>query len=286
MNKTLKFSIIPSLAIALAATSPVSAQLLGGSGGGGLTGGLTGNLGGSLERTTGTLGTTGDITGSSRTDKSVDTRSGRVKADSKNSGSANGSILGSTDVLGNQTSGNASAGGSGSANGSLDAGLIGTDAVRSTASDVVSQGRGTVNGAVGTASGVASSAKGTAGQTLSGVSGAASAAANVAGNGAFIAQGSAGQLAAAGSGAASGSGMFAVEPGMPVMDAKGRVLGHVQDVQQTKSGVVQSVTMEVGNRTATLPAADFAGSGDVLFTGMSKSEVKSAAKNQENQSAE
>src|SRR3546814_8080423 len=64
--------------------------------------------------------------------------------------------------------------------------------------------------------------------------------------------------------------MFAVAPGMPVTDPRGKVIGHVQNLRQTGSGVVQAVTVEVGDRVATLPAANFAGSGDVLVTGMTK----------------
>lgn len=94
-------------------------------------------------------------------------------------------------------------------------------------------------------------------------------------------QGSLGQLAAAGSGAASGGGMFAVEPGMVVTDARGKAIGYVQSVRQTGSGVVEAVTVEVGDRFATLPAANFAGSGDVLVTGMTKGQLKDEAKAQE-----
>src|SRR3546814_4433286 len=64
--------------------------------------------------------------------------------------------------------------------------------------------------------------------------------------------------------------MFAVAPGMPVTDPRGKVIGHVQNLRQTGSGVVQAVTVEIGDRVATLPAANFAGSGDVLVTGMTK----------------
>ncbi len=39
--------------------------------------------------------------------------------------------------------------------------------------------------------------------------------------------------------------------------------------------------VETGNRLATLPAANFSGSGDALVTGMTKGELTSAAKQQE-----
>ena len=91
-------------------------------------------------------------------------------------------------------------------------------------------------------------------------------------------QGSSGS--SAGSAAANGAGMFAIEPGMPIEDAKGRVIGYVQQIKQTKQGVVQAVTVEVGDRVATLPAAHFSGSGEALVTGMTKGELRSAAKDQ------
>ena len=64
-----------------------------------------------------------------------------------------------------------------------------------------------------------------------------------------------GQLAASGSADATASGLFAVAPGMPLQDPKGRVVGHVQSVKQSGSVVVQSVIVESGGRTAELPAA-------------------------------
>jgi hypothetical protein len=75
--------------------------------------------------------------------------------------------------------------------------------------------------------------------------------------------------------------MFAVEPGMAVTDARGKTIGYVQDLRQTGRGVVEAVTVEVGNRVATLPAASFAGSGDVLVTGMTKGQLKDVAEQQE-----
>ena len=75
--------------------------------------------------------------------------------------------------------------------------------------------------------------------------------------------------------------MFAVEPGMAVTDARGKVIGYVQELRQTGGGVVHAVTVEVGVRVATLPATSFAGSGDVLVTGMTKGQLKKAAEQQE-----
>jgi len=79
--------------------------------------------------------------------------------------------------------------------------------------------------------------------------------------------------------------MFAIEPGMGVRDTRGRVIGTVQDVRASGTGVVQQVLVDVGNRTATLPAANFSGSGDALISGMGKSKVKKKAKQQEKTAA-
>ncbi len=137
--------------------------------------------------------------------------------------------------------------------------------------------RNSASTVTGTARGAVGNLRNQAGSTASG----ASATAQGAGSAAGSFQGSLGQLAAAGSGAATGNGMFAVEPGMAVTDARGKVIGHVHELRQTGRGVVQAVTVEVGNRVATLPAASFAGSGDVLVTGMTKGQLKDAAEEQE-----
>src|SRR3546814_4428073 len=68
---------------------------------------------------------------------------------------------------------------------------------------------------------------------------------------------------------------------LPISDARGKVIGHVQELRQTGRGVVETVTVEVGNRVATLPAASFTGSGDVLVTGMTKGQLKDTAEQQD-----
>ena len=90
--------------------------------------------------------------------------------------------------------------------------------------------------------------------------------------------GSLGQLALAGSNAANASGSFDVAPGMLVQDVRGRAIGTVQSVRSTANGTVEAVVMKVGDATATLPAANFSGSGNILFSAMGKGEVKKAAK--------
>ena len=272
----MKKLIISTMTIAMITAAPASAQLLGGSGG--LGDGLGGSLGSTLGsdtigRTSGTLIGNGGVTNSARVDRSIDTRSGQVAADADSSSSANGSLIGAADLPNNAVAGSANGSASGSASGSANASLIGTDAIRSTTGQVV-----------GTARNVAGSARSTAGNAASGAvnraSGLGSVTGNVAGSGNGMAMGNLGQLAASGSSAANAGGMFAVAPGMPIEDPKGRVVGYVQSVQQSGSGVVQSVIVESGNRMAELPAANFAGSGDVLVTGMTKGELKKVSKEQ------
>ncbi|MGN6595216.1 hypothetical protein [Sphingopyxis terrae] len=255
---------IPAIALAVTAMAfsvPASAQLLGGSGG--LTGGLGGSLGGTLGNPTGpiggAIGSAGELGGTGRGDANIDRRSGRVQGKGNADANSKGTANSSANLLGNPIGGTVDGSGTASGNGSLDAQAVGTDFVGQTA-----------RGAVG-------NMRDRAGGAASGLSGAANGAGSAAGD--F--QGSLGQLAVAGSGAASGAGMFAVEPGMAVTDARGKVIGYIQDIRHTGRGVVQAVAVEVGNRVATLPAASFTGSGDVLVTGMTKSELKKTAERQE-----
>nr|WHW29365.1 hypothetical protein [uncultured bacterium] len=270
----MKKLVISTMTLALITAAPASAQLLGGSGG--LGGSLGGSLGSTLGsdpigRTAGTINGAGDVTSTTRIDRSVDTRSGKVAADADTNSNANGSLIGATDLPNTAVSGSANGSASGSAKGGANASLLGTDAVRSTTGQVVGTARNRVGSATSAASGAATSAANRA-------SGLGSITGGAAGNG--MAMGNLGQLAASGSAAANTRGMFAVAPGMPIEDLKGRVVGHVQSVRQSGAGVVQSVIVESGNRTAELPAANFAGSGDILVTAMSKGELKTASKEQ------
>jgi hypothetical protein len=285
MKLTFKHSIIPAIALAIAISTPASAQLLGGSGGGGLTGGLGGALGGDMTgpitRTTGSV--TGDSTGSLTGEKQVDRKSGRVRGSGQAQGSSNGSVTGGTTVLDQSVNGASSGSANASKSGSVDAQLIGTDAVRGTAQDGVSRARGAVGTVHGTAGSTAGTTRSAADNAVGSASGAGSFAGSTSGMGNGMASGSLGQLAASGSTAANSAGMFAIEPGMPIEDARGRVIGYVQWVKQTKQGVVRAVTVETGDRLATLPAANFSGSGDALVTGMTRGELTSAAKQQQAQ---
>jgi hypothetical protein len=213
------------------------------------------------------------VSSTTRVDRTIDTRSGQIATEAESDSSANGSLIGTTDLPGNVVTGSADGSASGSASGGANATLLGTDAVGSIAGQAVGTTRNFAGSATSTASGVASGA-------VNSASGAGSLAGQAAGSGSAMAMGDLGQLAASGSTAANAGGMFEVMPGMPIQDPKGRVVGHVQSVKQSGAGVVQSVIVESGNRTAELPAANFAGSGDVLVTGMSKGEIKKASQSQ------
>lgn len=287
-----------TLAIAIAAT-PASAQLLGGGGlGGSLGGGLGGAIGGTLGGATGSLGGAGhgDLGGmidrmpvdtdaatsarsSSRTHKSVDTRKGKVSVSNESSADAAAS---DTSLLGNRSlTGSGSA--SGSAGSGIDAQLIGTNAVRNTASRATGATRNAVDGARNTAGAATQRVRGAAGNltsTARSLGGSASGSADAAGSGTLSGLGGtasgAGNLALAGSGAAN-AGAFPVNPGMVVTDAKGRAIGTVQSVRTTARGTVQNVLVRVGKKTAELPAANFSGSGSALVSAMGKGEIKDAA---------
>tara|TARA_R110002033_G_scaffold170232_2_gene212402 strand:- start:27 stop:863 length:837 start_codon:yes stop_codon:yes gene_type:complete len=262
----MKNLIASTLTIVLITATPASAQLLGGSGGVG--GALGGTLGADpIGRTAGTITGQSDISNSTRLDRKIDTRSGKIDASAHSSSTANGSLIGTADLPDNAVSGSVDGSASSSAKGNASANLIGTDAVRSTTGQVVGTARNTAGRARSTANGALSNVANRA-------SGVGSLAGSAAGSGSAMAMGNLGQLAASGSTAANAGGMFAVEPGMPIQDPKGRVIGHVQSVRQSGAGVVQSVIVESGNRTAELPAANFAGSGNVLVTAMSKGEIK------------
>lgn len=300
----MKTLFLMGAALAAVTITPASAQLLGGGGGGGLTGGLGGsvsgglggNVGGTFDRTVAptidrvrdradtsvrsTRRGSGDVT----TERSVDRRSGRVRAGGSARG--DGATDGAVQALGGTLGGSGS--GSGSAGGSADAQLIGTDAVRSTvgsARDRVQNGvattRDRVQGTAGSARDRAQGAIGTVRDGAGSLSGAA------AGSGSGMANGAVGNGSASGSG--SGEGAFslmgggalpALNPGSTVRDAKGEAIGRVQSVRRNAAGKVETVTMAVGRRTATLPAGNFSVQGDVLVSAMGEGQVKRAAQDQ------
>ncbi len=280
-------------ALALAA-SPASAQLLGGGGGlGGNLGGSIGGLGGSgmgslgstvdgsMRRLPSSNETLGSVRGSSRTERSVDTRRGHARV--SNDSAIDGTVS-DTARIGDRTIGG-SGSTSGRASGSADAQLIGTDAVRGAAGDAVGRTRDTASTLRDRAGAIAGRTRDTAGNTVSRARNALPATPDVAGAASGAANGAAslgnGTLALAGSAAAngsgSGSGSFPVSLGMPVRDLRGKLIGTVQQVRTTGRGAVQQVLVKVGDKTATLPAANFSGSGNALVSAMAKGDVKKAA---------
>lgn len=281
--KTLFLATAAALAFSAA---PASAQLLGGGGLGGTIGGggSLGGLGGTLDRvpattidrvrepvTTNTRSTT-RADGNARASSNVDRRSGRVAITGGGDANGNSALDGAAGALAPAAGGTAS----GSAEGNANADLIGTDDVRSVAGGATN----TVRGAVGRTRDLATGARDRARNAVGRVGNPAG---SIAGGGAMgSANGSAGNgvLALSGSSAADAIGSFAVAPGMQVTDLRGRTIGTVRTLVTDARGRVQAVRMEVGKKLATVPAANFSGSGDVLISAASKGEIKDMAEDQ------
>lgn len=298
----MKALFLASATLAMAAATPSQAQLLGGGGGGGgLMGGLGGSIGGGLggglggtmgslrptiergtdrvrETTRSTTRSSRALSGDVQTRRSIDRRSGRVSTGGDANGSAVAGLTNETQALSTPLSGSGNAAGSGRGSGSLDAQLVGTDAVRDTAGRV----RDGATTAVGTtrdrAEAVAARARDTAGNaagTARGLTGAVSGTAS--GNGS--AGGSAGNGGA--SGGASGNGLVSLDaaspqalaPGARIEDARGRLVGRVQQVRRDAQGRVEAVDVAVGRQVSTLPATSFSADGDVLVTGQGNGAV-------------
>jgi hypothetical protein len=269
----MKALLIASSALALIAT-PASAQLLGGGLGGSLGGSLGGGLTGGLGGTMGSIGsaTSGTLDGAARTSGShkVDRRSGTVSVDRTVNGTVGGAVDSTLDTPSRSVGGKASGNASGNANANGNAQLIGTDAVRGVAGST----RSTVGSVAGSARGTLGGAAGAAGSTAGSASGSAQ------GSGSSAGSASSNHLAAAQSAAASATGAFAVVPGMDILSAKGEAIGSVRRVISDSHGQVQSLLVEVDDRSATLPAANFSGSGNALVSGMTEGQIKKVAKAQ------
>lgn len=72
-----------------------------------------------------------------------------------------------------------------------------------------------------------------------------------------------------------------VDTGTVVRDTSGQVVGRVHAVRRTAEGAVHSVLVQVGDRVATLPAANFGVTGDVLVSAMSRADVRREARSQD-----
>jgi hypothetical protein len=306
----MKNLLIGTATLALTLTAvPASAQILRGGGmiGGGMGGALGGQIGSpggitSLPRIDRTIDTSGQGTLSTQGDHHIDTKNGKVSANRSVDASTGTSL---TSAASNMAAPSTTASGSAQASGSggVNAQLVGTNAVRSTASQATGAARsrlattrdqalttvgntrdqatntvGTVRDKAGTLRNrtgtLANNATSSATGALNGVSTTASGSGNAAASNGMS------NLALAGSGAANSRGMFAVTPGMPVTDARGKVIGTVQSVGTTTRGRVQQLRMKVGDKIATLPASNFAGTGNTLVSTLGKADLKKAAKAQ------
>lgn len=93
--------------------------------------------------------------------------------------------------------------------------------------------------------------------------------------------GRAGRFDASQAVALNASTAASVEPGTIVRDTRGRMVGTVQAVRTTAKGAVDNVLVRVGDRVASLPAANFGVTGDVLVSGMTRAEVVRGAQQQQ-----
>jgi hypothetical protein len=259
-------------------TAPAHAQLLGG----GLSGGLGGSLGGTIGGTlggTGSVGSTVDSVrsstsgtlrgaGSTNGSQTVNRKSGQAHAD-RNVGAAGGGDLSQavgtpTRMIGGDASGNASANGSGS----LDAQLIGTDAVR-----------GTAQSARGTAGGTGSSALTNLGGLTSSLTGTLSASGSASGSGGGA--GSLGPVGGAGNANGGGDGGFQVTRGMPVLAPDGERIGKVRQLFTNGRGEIEQMLVKVDDATALLPAGNFSASGNAVMSAMTEGQIQQAAQQQD-----
>ena len=99
--------------------------------------------------------------------------------------------------------------------------------------------------------------------------------ANGRGNGAAngIFSGLSHNLALSGSAAADATGSLDLKPGSQLYDMTGEKIGKVKEVVADAKGRVTALVVKVKDRTATLPASDFAANGDVLVTAMSQAQI-------------
>jgi len=271
--------LITSAAALSFIVAPASAQLLGGGGlggslGGGLSGGLNGTLDGATSSVRGTTDGTLSGTASTRGNQHVDRKSGSVSADRSVSGAAAGAVNQTLDTPARSVSSNASGNSSANAGANGNAQLIGTDAVRQNVASTRATVKDTTSSTLRAAGDGSAKAAGFAHRATANGKGAAQGSAN----GASSLAGS--NLVAAGSAASTAAGAFAVSPGMDIQTIKGEAIGTVRNVETDAHGKVQSLLIEVDNRTAKLPAGNFSANGNALVSAMGSGEIKKAAKQQ------
>ena len=263
---------------------PAHAQFIG-------TGGIGGTFGGALGGA-GTIGSAGlpmDTIGSatrggvnsatnSTGSQSFDRKKGAVHADRSAKASSTGSAGQAVSTPTRMVSGSGSGSAAGRANGSADARLIGTDTVRQSAGSVLATTRGVASGAASAGRSTAEAVGQAAGNAAGSANGIATGGVNGSGNG--LLSGAAGQLVAAGSLAAAGNGKFEVSKGMRVLGPDGNHLGKVRGVIADAHGQVQELLVKVDGTSATLPATNFAGSGNALVSAMGERQIKDTAASQ------
>lgn len=280
----MKILLVTTAALVLT-TMPAHAQIIGG---GGIGGTLSGTLGGAGSigsvgspldtigsATRGTVNSTANTTGS----QSVNRKSGSVQVDRSADASGEGSVAQTVSTPSRMISGSGSGRASGSASSSANAQLIGTDDVRQTVAGANSTTRALVSGAANAGRNAASAVSQTAGNSVGTASGSAKGSAG--GNASGLFSGAAGQLVAAGSLAAAGDANFEVSKGMRVLGPDGDRLGKVRGVIADSRGQVQALLVKIDGATATLPAANFSGSGNAVVSAMGEGQIKDAAKSQD-----
>ena len=220
------------------------------------------------------IGSAGSTSGS----QTVNRKSGKVHADRSASATGGGDLSHAVGTPTRMISGTASGNASGNGSGSLDAQLLGTDAVR-----------GTAQSARGTAGGAAQMARGTAGDAGSGalagvgglttsLTGTLSGSGSASGSGGGA--GSLGAVSGAGEASGAGEGGFQVTRGMPVLAPDGERIGKVRQLFTNGRGEVQQMLVKIDDATALLPAANFSASGNAVMSAMTESQIQQAATQQ------
>ncbi|WP_448659789.1 hypothetical protein ACPVPU_04515 [Sphingomonas sp. CJ99] len=74
-----------------------------------------------------------------------------------------------------------------------------------------------------------------------------------------------------------GDAVPALNPGMRIEDARGRLIGKLRSVNRDSQGNIESIGVGMGDRVHMLPADNFTLSGDVLVSAMGKGEVRKSA---------
>lgn len=280
--------IIMTTALMLSA-APAHAQLLGGGLTGGLSGGLGGTFGGALggagsvgstvdsvrSSTSGTLRGDGSTSGS----QTVNRRSGQVHADRSVDASGGGGLSQAVGTPAHMIGGSASGNANGSGSGSLDAQLLGTDAVRTTGQAARGTAGGAAQSARGTAGGAGSGALAGLGGLTGSLTGTLSGSGSASGSGAGA--GSLGPVNGSGDASGASEGGFQVTRGMPVLAPDGERIGKVRQLFTNGRGEVQQMLVKVGDTTALLPASNFSASGNAVMSTMTEGQIQQAAQQQE-----